>query len=162
GNFNNVGAFNLATGFYTDQSNATSVVAYTPGDIVLGSGVAGSNATADTNPAGGFATLNIAGSYNDSALSVQKAGTITGQVFVAGSGGKNWNLTSDTGIINVGFVAGFDVDGKGGITASEAGSLGNINATSLSNADVTIGVGGLAAASVVGNATATTGDVVTA
>jgi len=152
GNFVNIGAVAITTGTYEDKSNASGLLAITAaGNIQLGTQAYGPAVNADTATQ---TSLNIAGGFNDSTLTVGEMGTITGSVYVAGSGGKNWNLTSNYGVINVGFVAGFDIDGAAG---AEAGTIGSLTATSTYG-DVTLAVGGRNASSVIGTVSVTTGD----
>jgi hypothetical protein len=171
GNFGNLGAVAITTGTYTDASGVGGVSGIqAAGSIALGTVAGGPTTVADT---AGFSTLNIAGTYNDSVLTVSEGGTITGAVYVAGSGGKSWTLNSAQGGINTSFIAGFDADGRditgklptdvgydaaNIISTSEAGTIGNIVATSNNYGNVTIGVGGRQSSSVVGNVTVTTGD----
>lgn len=159
GNFVNIGSVTMTTGLHTDVSNAAGKsVVDAAGNIQLGTQAYGAAVNADT---AGFTSLNIAGSYGDSTLTVAEMGTITGAVYVAGTASSNnWTLNADYGVINVGYVAGFDANGAGGVTATEAGKIGNITATS-NHSNVTIAVGGRAADSVVGNVSVTTGDVLT-
>lgn len=163
GNFVNIGSVGITTGIYTDTSavgNVSKII--DAGDIALGL-VAGYGAAvnADLNPAGGFDSLNIAGTYANSTLTVAEMGSITGAVYVAGAAGNTWSLNANYGQINVGFVAGFDADASGGaLSASEAGKLGDLTATSVYG-NVTLAVGGRGADSVIGNVSVTTGDLVT-
>lgn len=169
GNFVDLGAVTIATGTYTDTSiNAANDDASFGGDIKLGDGNSATTAADLQNYAD---TLNIAGSYESSSLTVQEDGTITGSVHVAGDGGNDWTLSVERGVfvdaatdyrkgIDVGFVAGFNADGSGsGIDADEVGLIGNVDASSSVNANVFIGVGGKADASKIGNVTVSTGDV---
>ncbi|HRE80664.1 MAG TPA: hypothetical protein PLN52_06430 [Opitutaceae bacterium] len=165
GNFNNIGATSITTSSHTDTSGVGGVSGVqASGNIKLGTTGTASGASAASLPdTVGSTTLNIAGSYKTSTLTVADLGTITGLVFVAGQGTNDWSLTSDKGVIDVGFIAGFDANGSGGtLAASEAGALGSITAKSNVNANVTIGVGGRATASTIGNVSVMTGDVVTA
>lgn len=163
GNFVTIGGVSIATGTYTDASNAGGVSAVqAAGNIQLGTQVYGPATNADLATQ---TSLNIAGGFNDSTLTVTEMGTITGSVYVAGSGGKNWTLASNYGAINVGFVAGFDTDNadadNNSGTGTESGTIGNLVATSTYG-NVTLGVGGRNSSSVIGNVSGTTGDKVTA
>src|SRR5690606_38194610 len=70
----------------------------------------------------------------------------------------------DYGLIDVGFVAGFDandVDGDGNTgTGAEAGEFGTISATSTYG-NIVLGIGARAAGSVTGDVFAVTGDQIT-
>ncbi len=158
GNFFDIGSLTLNTGSYNDVSGAAGGIAVVTaaGNIVLGNNNTATDAgSADLN---GGTTLNIAGKYNDSALTVKDQGTIKGEVFIAGSQGNTWSLTSNYGEIDVNYTAGFDADGSGGaLTSNEAGKIGDIAAQSTSG-NVTIGLGTRHADSLIGNVTLQTGD----
>lgn len=180
GHFVNLGETSVTTSSYVDSSvnlaGDTQLIA--SGNIRLGT-LTGSGATATTTPdPTGKGTLNIAGSYKNTALSVTGLGTITGLVFAAGQGRNDWTLTSEKGHIDIGFVAGFDTDfrdaaGKSprdpgynpattSISPAEAGAIGSISVKSTFNADVTLALGGRSATSSIGSVSVSTGDVVTA
>lgn len=161
GNFVNIGAVGITTGIYTDVSDASSATSVQDaGDIQLGTQAYGPAVNADLV---GFTSLNIAGTYANSTLTVAEMGTITGSVYVAGNPatGNSWSLNANYGIIDVGYVAGFDADNadadNDSSTGAEAGKLGNLSATSVYG-NVTLAVGGRAAGSVIGDVSVMTGD----
>jgi len=172
GNFHNVGELKITTDSYTDESNDDGdAELLASGNIKLGTQAYGPNQDADL---GGFTSLNIAGTYETSSFSVAEKGELTGSVYIAGDSGNDWSLTAEHGKIDVGFVAGFDADGRDttgklpadagydatkAIGANEAGKIGNITATS-NHSNVTIAVGGRAATSIIGDVSVSTGDVV--
>lgn len=102
-----------------------------------------------------------------SSAKVVGTGTILGEIFSFGTPAvdDSWSLTSELGAIDVGFVAGVDLDNADGDnnagTGAETGGFGALTVSSTAGA-ITLGLGARSATSSLGSITAHTGDAIVA
>ncbi|MFO1449922.1 MAG: hypothetical protein U1F61_17315 [Opitutaceae bacterium] len=164
GTFGSLGALSLATGQIVDTSPAGGTpIELVAGNLFLGTGKSGDHANADV---GTGTTLNLGRIAGVSTATVLGSGTITGEIFSFGTPGPDasWAFTSNLGQINLGLVAGFDIDNADGDnntgTGAEIGGFGAVKVNSTAGA-ITLGLGARAAGSSFGAITARTGDAVT-
>jgi hypothetical protein len=165
GTFAGMGPLTLATGQIMDASPLSGApFAVATGNLYLGTGKSGDHANADL--AGGT-TLNVGRISGVSSAKVVGTGTILGEIFSFGTPAvdDSWSLTSELGAIDVGFVAGVDLDNADGDnnagTGAETGGFGALTVSSTAGA-ITLGLGARSATSSFGSITARTGDAIVA